>query len=1144
MKESLKKYYLQIMRNRQTVGKWAKRAMLAACMGIIVGMSAGVAEAVDGNAKDNQYAFVYVNYADRNKDYYEKYDNDSRNWTALGLNSDYELKTYTYNGTKYQYYVHTGFDGEIIGMSAGDGNTQHPIIGNIRVTDQEAAAGVLSSAYIAFDDTGKDTVLSESLNTSSISSYIATTNSGGVLVYKDSQYGVSDEDAKNHGLKSVEVTYANGVYSGTGSDGTTYSTTNPYAVYYMKDGNSVKTFVLTNADGLYEGTVYGANGEVLLTNVSQDENGNTVLTSYWAGEKDASQVALKDSDITVEQYNQALDTLKENDLALACADIKEVKQLTTEQSKAITGAPANVKNAYALVYNDATGSYVNGYIYDTDTNTTYTNADASVTVEQPQKNADGTDNPNGVGTIKVNVDGKTVNVGNNGLYVNVDNSTIKYDETTNSLVAKVNITKEGKKDGDAGNVINNYTIQNQNGEQPVVIQDTDTQYKVTGEAGSGNVVNTYTVTSNVKNAEGEETVVGTIVDTDTTYTVESKDGSVTINSTTVNEAGKTVVNSQTVVTSGEGTTINSDNSIDVNVDTTNNTTYINDNNEVAANTVKEVTVEGKKEGDAANVTNTYTIKNQTGNTVGTIVDTDTTYTVSHQYAEDDNGGIADTGAEATLTLTDSNGKVVSTLTAGSGVYITTDGEGHNYISVDGISEDDAKDIVAESNTHYSGDVSYKEDGKAVQLTTYSGDTLKITGGGDENTKYASEANIVVVENAVDKEVDGKTIKVPTLELKLAQNLTGLESVTATTVNATTVNADTFKAGDTTINTNGMTITGGPTITKTKVDVAGNQIKNVKAGTEDTDAVNVSQLKSAKTEVKAGDNVTVTKTTGENGQDVYTVSASSSADAAAINNKINHVESKLNNRINKVGARAAALAALHPLDFDPDDKLTFAAGYGHYKGENAGAIGAFYRPDEKVMFSVAGTVANGETMINAGISFSLDRTAHQTTSKTAMAREILDLREQVNQLKALVSQLVAPKNVNAQMFPDVPENHWAYEYVAGLQKQGVLDGYPDGNFSGDRTCTRYEFAAMLFRAMKAGQVVPQALVDEFKPELGRIRVDRVSGADSDYHKIERVRVNGDKDFNRDAYGSKQAQAVTSRGPQDVYPNYAEVKASKK
>lgn len=240
------------------------------------------------------------------------------------------------------------------------------------------------------------------------------------------------------------------------------------------------------------------------------------------------------------------------------------------------------------------------------------------------------------------------------------------------------------------------------------------------------------------------------------------------------------------------------------------------------------------------------------------------------------------------------------------------------------------------------------------------------------------------------------------------------------------------------------------------------------------------------------------------------------------NELDYRVDNLGSRVDKVGAGAAALAALHPMDFNPDDKLTFAAGYGNYKGKNAAAVGAFYRPDEKVMLSVGGTFGNGENMVNAGISFSLDRTARVSNSRTAMAKEIVDLRANVANLTALVGQLTAGMGGTIEMdrmklFPDVPENHWAYEYIGRLAAAGIVEGYPDGIFNGNRMMSRYEFAAMLYRALEKGVKLDHKLVREFEPEMGRIHVARISGADGDRGKIERVRVYGGD--NRDHYGSK-------------------------
>lgn len=291
-------------------------------------------------------------------------------------------------------------------------------------------------------------------------------------------------------------------------------------------------------------------------------------------------------------------------------------------------------------------------------------------------------------------------------------------------------------------------------------------------------------------------------------------------------------------------------------------------------------------------------------------------------------------------------------------------------------------------------------------------------------------------------------------------------------------------------------------TKGAVSVGGNgvtrQITNVAAGTEDTDAVNVAQLKNTNQRIDGVENQVISNS-----------------------NRIN----QLGNRVNKVGAGAAALAALHPMDFDPDDKLTFSAGYGNYGGENAAAIGAYYRPDEKVMFSVAGTVGNGENMVNAGISFALDRTNHVSNSRTALAREVIDLRGQLAVMGAKMAKMEKALGMldetKTKLFPDVPANHWAYEYIAKLAGNGYIEGYPDGNFGGDRLMTRYEFAAMLYRAIEKGAALEEKIIKEFEPELGRIRVDRISGEDGDRDKIERVRVNDTKG-ERDHYGNKLAK----------------------
>lgn len=280
----------------------------------------------------------------------------------------------------------------------------------------------------------------------------------------------------------------------------------------------------------------------------------------------------------------------------------------------------------------------------------------------------------------------------------------------------------------------------------------------------------------------------------------------------------------------------------------------------------------------------------------------------------------------------------------------------------------------------------------------------------------------------------------------------------------------------------------------------------------------------------------------NGGQLYRTNQAVEKNAGDIRNLGSSVN-KLGSRLNRVGAGAAALAALHPQDFDPDDKWDFAAGYGNYKDAHAAAIGAFYRPSEDTLISVGGSFGGGENLVNAGVTFKLGQHNHVTRSKVAMAKEIIDLRATVEMLKNQNAQILQTLKLQGTptvkpmegKFSDVPETHWAYQYVEGLRERGYLEGYPDGEFKGDRTMTRYEYAAIIYRALQNGAPVDAGMarsVEEFKPELTqvqeaeRFRVDRISGKDNERHKVERVRVNSQdkkekKDY-RDVYGSRIQQ----------------------
>lgn len=381
-------------------------------------------------------------------------------------------------------------------------------------------------------------------------------------------------------------------------------------------------------------------------------------------------------------------------------------------------------------------------------------------------------------------------------------------------------------------------------------------------------------------------------------------------------------------------------------------------------------------------------------------------------------------------------------------------DGEHIQSGRAATEDQLKTVSDKVN---SGRKFQGDDGKDV--TVDLGKTLNIKGG----ATAVSDANNVGIVRGDDN----------TLNVRLAKDLTGLNSVTT---------------GNTTINNSGLTVKGDDnhkdiTIQQGSVNMGGNKITGVAPGAvtpDSTDAVNGSQLYAA-------------------GQAISNL-------GGAVN--------KLGTRVDRVGAGSAALAALHPLDFDPDDKWDFAAGYGHYRGANAAAVGAYYRPNEDTMFSIGGSFGGGENMFNAGVSIKLGQGNHISTSRVAMAKEMEAMRRHMAEQDALIAKLesmhgMAEGPEKSALFPDVAENHWAYQYVTVLAKKGLLEGYPDGEFKGDRMMTRYEFAAIVYRIVEsgAGSMDPELskLVKEFSPELQYIRIDTIHRDDNGQPTVQRVRV---------------------------------------
>ena len=388
--------------------------------------------------------------------------------------------------------------------------------------------------------------------------------------------------------------------------------------------------------------------------------------------------------------------------------------------------------------------------------------------------------------------------------------------------------------------------------------------------------------------------------------------------------------------------------------------------------------------------------------------------------------------------------------------------------VNGKIDNITKDVstIKQTKRTYQGD-----DGKVVNVDF--GGALSLTGGA---TEVAEDKNIGVVKNGENG-----------LSLRLAKKLNGLESVTTgkTTMddNGLTIMNGDNKPG-TAVTGSGIKIASGGEgthaveLTNSNVSMGGQQVHGVADGTSDDDAVNVSQLKKS---------------------------------VGAIGGAID----KVDRRVDRVGAGAAALAALHPQDFDPDDKWDFAVGYGNYRGANAAAVGAFYKPNEDTTFSVGGTVGGGENMVNAGISFKFGQGNHVSNSRVAMAKEIKDLRKEVEDLRSALVDVAAGKQLDpakTKLLPDMPKNHWAYKEISELAGNGLLDGDPDGEFKGDRMMTRYEFASIVYRQMMAGRELSDRLVQEFEPELERIRIDVVARHKDGTSSIERVRVNKPADKN--------------------------------
>ena len=376
-------------------------------------------------------------------------------------------------------------------------------------------------------------------------------------------------------------------------------------------------------------------------------------------------------------------------------------------------------------------------------------------------------------------------------------------------------------------------------------------------------------------------------------------------------------------------------------------------------------------------------------------------------------------------------------------------------------------------------------------TVTEGDNITVTE--DTNKDGGKEYKV-----ALDKDINLNSVTTG----QTVMNNDGLKVGKDVSVTATAVTA-----GQTSISNDGLKVNGKTYVSDSGLNANDQKITNVADGKVEkgsTDAVNGGQLYNETRVAKDGNFVKKSNTAGENLSALDNQVTANTESIYHMNGRI----SDLDNRVNKVGAGAAALAALHPLDFDPDAKWDFAAGYGNYRGANAAAVGAYYRPNEDTMFSVGGSFGNGENMVNAGVSFKLGSgSSHVSTSRVAMAKEIKELRGELEAMKSAMLDANAGKKIDTsklQLFPDVPQNHWAYEYVAQLAGNGMIEGYPDGNFAGDRPMTRYEFAAILYRAMTKGAVLSDKILSEFSHELEYFTVDTIAKDKAGNPTIQRVR----------------------------------------
>ena len=1065
-----------------------------------------------------------------------------------------------------KYWVREGY----ILKVEENGDLHTPLSANSKASDVAYIGNgdtdsILQSVTSMVSASGTVTNMGESLNKINASAFAGVSHGGGTAVdgkwdyiiqdsswkdkdsvasgnYKDGYVDLIDQvkgipkgfvtaDASNTALKwdDTKQTYT---YNGKQVD---------YSNVYVIDG---KIGVFTNKDGsdFYKGTVFGKNNEILMTVKDADNH----FYSYWASEVTDPSATMQSYRLV--EYKKDLAALVENDKMLNRNDIKEVT-MTTDANSAIIGllrngdteAGAPVQGAITVTSGGGTG----GSGADHDTFVKISNGTVNQTFATGSK-VEVNGPANAITGIKVNGVDYTIKQGS-GVEVTQDTTkkttTITVDGTATTITDTDTTYTAGK--GIAISDANAISVKLNKDEKNLVVDSNGLALNKNltvdsvkagdfymSTAGIGYGEKAY-ITSTGLNANGEtiSNVKAGEAETDAVNV-----GQLNAVKETANKGWKLKTNNGNVSDVKPGDEVEFDGDDNIKVSNAGNKVSFKLNNKLTG--IESIAGVGggsiSFSGGNVTINNNVTfgsngqIHNVTAGTASTDAVNVGQLNAAVQAGNTDTHikpGEYGVGADnkVNMDVVDKTGTKINTVT------ITDVAKASDLGNVNNINNDlknsngtttvvDAVNNLNQKLDNKVGDLQYS---KVDKGDIADGDSTTTAIGkldqklndvaataAKQHTTVSGSGNIVVEDPTINAD-GGKNYNV-----KLADD-----------INVNSVTANTFKADQTVMNKDGLKVGEKGSVTAGKTSISDDGVKVGDKTYISADGLNandqkVTNVSDGKVEKDSKDAI--------NGGQLHQAKAD-------INNRIDGVENKvisntnrinkLGSRVNKVGAGAAALAALHPMDFDPDDKLTFSAGYGNYAGENAAAIGAYYRPDEKVMFSVAGTVGNGENMVNAGVSFALDLTNHVSNSRTALAREVIDLRGQLAVMGAKMAKMEKAfgmlDETKTKLFPDVPANHWAYEYIAKLAGNGYIEGYPDGNFGGDRLMTRYEFAAMLYRAIENGAALEEKIIKEFEPELGRIRVDRISGEDGDRDKIERVRVNDTKG-ERDHYGNKLAK----------------------